>query len=166
MKTPGNIVDVTRPGVKIISKKKRDKGIGFHFCEGLCVTALEQSYKSLNVFYEKKSEKPAHQVLAGVYGIVRHEALNIHTGFDGIQDAIISSKHRYARDVTTVFAKILAQIDINTINPEDVEADPTSILFIESLVDWMTTMHHILLDGNNVYTRRKHMKLFTQKWDV
>lgn len=156
--------DVTRPGFKIVSKKKREKGMGFSFCEGLIAEQIEQSFKALNVFNNLLSTKPPAQVLLGVYGIVRHEALNVLEGFDGLQDSILSPKHRQVRDMNKVLAILLSEIDLKDIPDADLESNEQSILFIKLVISYLTSAHKIMMDAATTHMRKKHFNEFLTQW--
>ena len=150
--------------LKMISGKKKDKGMGFTFCEGLVTEQIEQSYKALNIFNSTVSKKSPAQILLGVYGIVRHEALNVHEGFDGLQDSILSPKHRQVRDINEIFSKILTEINLKDIPDEELETNDQSILFIKVLIDYLSCAHKIMLDSTTTYIRKKFFNQFKEDW--
>lgn len=148
--------------------KQKEKGIGFSVCEGRLVEAVEQSKRSMDVFYngsisEEKMTKTKQMV--GVYAINRTELLGVKELFDGIQDSVINLKHRQARDICLTQLKLLESLTISSYTGEEDLNDEQILLFVRSFIDWLSSMHNIMMDQSSYTLRRRHYESFISKYE-
>lgn len=148
--------------------KQKEKGIGFSVCEGRLVEAVEQSKRSMDVFYngsisEEKMTKTKQMV--GVYAINRTELLGVKELFDGIQDSVINLKHRQARDICLTQLKLLESLTISSYTGEEDLNDEQILLFVRSFIDWLSAMHNIMMDQSSYTLRRRHYETFISKYE-
>jgi hydroxymethylpyrimidine pyrophosphatase-like HAD family hydrolase len=146
---------------KKISKKAKEKGIGFTVCEGRVVEAIEQSKRALDVFYTKASKMPAHTVLNGVYAVNRSELMGVREIFEGLADSILSPKHKQARDICLTYLSFLESL---TLSDKDDINDPVFLSFTSAFVQWLTATHNVMMDQSSWAKRKKNYDWFIEKY--
>lgn len=143
------------------SKKGMEKGIGFTICEGKITEAIEQSKRALDVFYNKESKMPPHTILTSVYSINRTELMGVRELFDGLQDNIISPKHKQARDLCLTQLNLLESLVLS--DKDDIN-DPVFPTFTQGFVDWITATHNVMLDQSSWGKRKRNYDWFINKY--
>ena len=149
--------------IKAKGKIKAEKGLGFTIAEGVLVESLAQTKSALDVLYRKESEFPVHKVFRGVFNIAVHEAINIENFFDGLNEKIISPKHRIANKVAKVYLDNLKTIDLTDVEDEN---HPVILRTAKLIISFMTTMHYVLHADSSEYTRKKQAESFIEVWEV
>ena len=150
--------------------KQKEKGIGFSVCEGRLIEALEQSKRSMDVFYNQSIDNnrlSRTKQMISVYAINRTELLGVKELFEGLQDSIINIKHRQARDICLTQLSILEQIDLQKhyeLDDKELQSHNDFVLFTRCFVDWMSAMHNIMLDQSSYSKRKRHYDLFISKY--